>query len=96
MRAHHYRQSGGAVSSGRGSRLSARPRWVGCSVYVPVMWNGEVFGMFNTAAQARYMFDEADMRVQKLFAALAAGVRMGLGGPTLIATIAADLGRWDG
>ncbi|MFC5068541.1 GAF domain-containing protein [Flaviflagellibacter deserti] len=69
---------------------------VGCSIYVPVMWNGEVIGMFNTAAQARYMFDETDMRVQKIFAALAAGVWMGLGGPALVADVAKSLGPWSG
>jgi GAF domain-containing protein len=69
---------------------------VGCSVYVPVMWRGEVIGMFNTAAQARYYFDETDMRVQKLFAALAAAVWMGLGGPALVADVADSLGPWQG
>jgi hypothetical protein len=68
---------------------------VGCSVYVPVMWKGEVIGMFNTAAQARYYFDETDMRVQKLFAALAAAVWMGLGGPALVASVADSLGPWN-
>ncbi|HEY9211252.1 MAG TPA: GAF domain-containing protein [Ancylobacter sp.] len=67
---------------------------VGCSVYVPVMWQGEVIGMFNTAAQARYMFDETDMRVQKIAAALAAGVWMGLGGPAMLADVAETLGEW--
>ncbi len=67
---------------------------VGCSIYVPVMWQGEVIGMFNTAAQARYMFDETDMRVQKLAAALAAGVWMGLGGPSMLGDIARKLGEW--
>lgn len=67
---------------------------VGCSIYVPVMWNGDVIGMFNTAAQARYMYDETDMRVQKLFAALAAGVWMGLGGPGLLCNVAGELGLW--
>lgn len=65
---------------------------VGCSVYVPVMWKGEAIGMFNTAAQARYFLDETDMRVQKLFAALAAAVWMGLGGPALVAEVAEKLG----
>ena len=69
---------------------------VGCSVYVPVMWRGEVIGMFNTAAQARYMFDETDMRVQKLFAACAAGVWMGRGGSYHVAEVARRLGPWPG
>jgi len=67
---------------------------VGCSIYVPVMWNGEVIGMFNTASQARYIYDETDMRVQKLFAACAAAVWMGLGGPQRVAEVAGSLGPW--
>lgn len=67
---------------------------VGCSIYVPVMWKGEVIGMFNTASQARYIYDETDMKVQKLFAACAAAVWMGLGGPQLVAEEAARLGPW--
>jgi len=67
---------------------------VGCSVYVPVMWQGGVIGMFNTAAQARYMLDETDMRVQKLAAALAAGVWMGRGGPEMISELAKTLDPW--
>ena len=69
---------------------------VGCSVYVPVMWAGEVVGMFNTASQARYMFDETDMKVQKLFAACAVAVWMGRGGPDKVAQVAKELGPWPG
>ncbi len=67
---------------------------VGCSIYVPVMWGGDVIGMFNTAAQSRYIYDEADMRVQKLFANAAAASWMALGGPALVARVSADLGPW--
>ncbi|QIB35233.1 GAF domain-containing protein [Ancylobacter pratisalsi] len=67
---------------------------VGCSIYVPVMWKGEVMGMFNTASQARYMYDEEDMKVQKLFAACAVAAWMGLGGPERVAEEAAGLGPW--
>lgn len=67
---------------------------VGCSIYVPVMWRQQVIGMFNTAAQARYMFDETDMQVQKLFASAAAASWMALGGPALVERVAADLGPW--
>jgi len=67
---------------------------VGCSIYVPVMWKGEAIGLFNTAAQARYMYDESDMKVQKLFAALTAAVWMGLGGPQRVADVAAGMPAW--
>jgi len=67
---------------------------VGCSVYVPVMWRSEVIGMFNTAAQARYFYDETDMKIQKLFANAAAASWMGLGGPALVERVAAKLGPW--
>lgn len=72
------------ISSGR----------VGCSVYVPMMWRNEVIGMFNTAAQARYFYDEIDLSVQRLFANAAAASWMGLGGPAYIERLAAKLGPW--
>ena len=52
--------------------------------------------MFNTASQARYMFDETDMKVQKLFAACAVAVWMGRGGPDKVAQVAKELGPWPG
>jgi hypothetical protein len=67
---------------------------VGCSVYVPVMWQGEVIGMFNTAAKARYMFDETDLRMQMLFANCAAATWIALGGKEYIAGVVAALGPW--
>ncbi len=65
---------------------------VGCSVYVPVFWDNEVVGMFNTAAQARYMYDETDLAVQVLFANAAIGAWMAKGGAEMVARVAADLG----
>ena len=67
---------------------------VGCSVYVPVMWKGEVIGMFNTAAQARRMYDKADLQVQVIAAALAAAVWTGLDGPVILRDVATRLGPW--
>ncbi len=67
---------------------------VGCSVYVPMIWGTEVIGMFNTAAQARYMYDETDLRMQVLFANLAAATWMARGGPDHIARLVATLPPW--
>lgn len=67
---------------------------VGCSVYVPVMWKGAVIGMFNTAAQARRMYDETDLQVQVLAAALAAAAWTALDGPKMIRDVAARMGPW--
>jgi putative methionine-R-sulfoxide reductase with GAF domain len=60
---------------------------VGCSVYVPVYWEGRVIGMFNTAAQARYFFDERDLAMQVIFAAAAAATWMAKGGPAYLAEL---------
>jgi putative methionine-R-sulfoxide reductase with GAF domain len=67
---------------------------VGCSVYVPVFWEGRVIGMFNTAAQARYFFDERDLAMQVIFAAAAAATWMAKGGPTYLAELSASLPPW--
>ncbi|WP_375460271.1 GAF domain-containing protein [uncultured Enterovirga sp.] len=67
---------------------------VGCSVYVPVFWEGRVIGMFNTAAQARYFFDERDLATQVIFAAAAAATWMAKGGPAYLASLAASLPPW--
>lgn len=67
---------------------------VGSSVYVPMHWQGQVIGMFNTAAQARSMYDETDMRMQVLFAGMAAVTWMALGGPAYLAGVSANLPPW--
>src|SRR5262245_50320340 len=36
---------------------------VGSTLYLPVVWGQEVIGMFNCAAQARYTYDETDIRL---------------------------------
>jgi putative methionine-R-sulfoxide reductase with GAF domain len=67
---------------------------VGCSIYVPVFWGRDVIGLFNTAAQARYTYDESDLLVQKLFANAAGAAWMALGGPELLEKVTATLGPW--
>ena len=67
---------------------------VGCSVYVPVFWGGRVIGMFNTAAQARYFFDERDLAMQVIFAAAAAATWIAKGGPAYLARLSAGLPAW--
>ena len=67
---------------------------VGCSVYVPVFWEGRVIGMFNTASQARYFFDEDDLAIQVTFAAAAAATWIAKGGPAYLAALSASLPAW--
>ena len=64
---------------------------VGCSLYVPVFWEGRVIGMFNTAAQARYFFDDRDLAMQVIFAAAASATWMAKGGPAYLAELSASL-----
>ena len=52
---------------------------------------GQVIGMFNTAAQARYIYDETDMRMQVLFAGMAAASWMAIGRPAYLAMLSANL-----
>ncbi len=67
---------------------------VGCSMYVPMIWGNEVIGMFNTAAQARFMYDETDLRMQVLFANLAAATWIARGGQKHIEALVARLPPW--
>jgi hypothetical protein len=57
-------------------------------------WGGDVIGMFNVAAMARYTFEETDTRTGILFADLAAATWMALGGPRHLAAIIASLPPW--
>lgn len=66
----------------------------GCSVYVPMIWGNQVIGMFNTAAQARFMYDETDLRMQVLIANLAAATWMARGGQQHIEKLVATLPPW--
>jgi hypothetical protein len=67
---------------------------VGSSLYLPMKWGGDVIGMFNVAAMARYTFEETDTRTGILFADLAAATWMALGGPRYLAAIIASLPPW--
>jgi hypothetical protein len=67
---------------------------VGSSLYLPMKWGGEVIGMFNVAAMARYTFAEIDTRTGILFANLAAATWMALGGPRYLDDIIASLPPW--
>lgn len=67
---------------------------VGCSLYVPVFWDGRVIGMFNTAAQARHFFDGRDLATQVAFAAAAGATWMAKGGPAYLAAVSATLPAW--
>lgn len=52
-------------------------------------------GMFNTAAQARFMYDETDLRMQVLFANLAAATSVARGGPGQIIKPVATRPPWE-
>jgi GAF domain len=67
---------------------------VGCSMYTPVKWGTEVIGLFNTAAQARFMYDETDLAMQELFANLAAATWVAKGGTDFVAGLGAALPPW--
>jgi GAF domain-containing protein len=68
---------------------------MGSAVYAPVVWDGQVLGMFNIAAQARNSFDRTDLQAGMLFANLAAATWVAKGGPAHLADVAARLGPWD-
>ncbi|PWT93196.1 MAG: GAF domain-containing protein [Proteobacteria bacterium] len=67
---------------------------VGSSVYLPVIWQRQVLGMFNVAAEARYTLSEIDLRVGQLFANLSAATWMALDGPRFLADVVASLPLW--
>lgn len=66
----------------------------GCSSYAPVIWNGEVIGMFFAACKARRMYDDRDNRAHDLFAAAVAPTWIARGGMERIAQLAERLGPW--
>lgn len=77
-----------------GFRQILKTARMGSAVYAPVVWNGEVLGMFNIAAQARGTYDKTDLQVGMLFANLAASIWMALDGPAYLAGLASALGPW--
>lgn len=67
---------------------------VGSSLYLPLIWQHRVLGMFNVAAQARYALSEIDLTMGLPFANLAAATWMGLDGPRFLEQVAASLAPW--
>lgn len=67
---------------------------VGSTLYLPMKWDGEVLGMFNCAAMARYTYAETDTRTGLAFANLASATWMALGGPRYLADLVASLPPW--
>ena len=67
---------------------------VGSSVYLPVVWQRQVLGMFNVAAQARYALAEPDLRMGLLFANLSAATWMALDGPRYLEQLLAGMPPW--
>jgi GAF domain-containing protein len=69
---------------------------VGSSCYLPVHWQGQVLGMFNVAAEARYALGDIDVRMGLLFANLAAATWIALDGPRFLESVVASLPPWSG
>jgi GAF domain len=67
---------------------------VGSSLYLPVVWQRQVLGMFNVAAQARYALAEIDLKFGLLFANLSAATWMALDGPRYLEHLLAGLPPW--
>ena len=67
---------------------------MGSAVYAPIVWQSEVLGMFNVAAQARNTYDATDLEVAMLFANLAAATWVALDGPRYLAGVASALPPW--
>lgn len=67
---------------------------MGSAVYAPMVWQGQVLGMFNIAAQARNTYDETDLKTGMAFANLASATWMALGGPGYLAGVVAALPPW--
>jgi len=67
---------------------------VGSSCYLPVIWQRQVLGMFNVAAEARYALSDIDLRMGLLFANLSAATWIALGGPRFLEKVVASLPPW--
>lgn len=67
---------------------------MGSAVYAPMVWQGQVMGMFNIAAQARNTYDETDLKVGMAFANLASATWMATGGPRYLSGVVAALPSW--
>jgi GAF domain-containing protein len=75
-------------------RQILRTTRVGSSCYLPVIWQRQVLGMFNVAAEARYALSEIDRDTGLLFANLAAATWMALEGPRFLEQISNSLPQW--
>jgi GAF domain-containing protein len=58
---------------------------MGSAVFVPLVWQSEVLGVLNVAAQARNTYDTTDLEIAILFANLAAATWIALDGPNYLA-----------
>jgi len=67
---------------------------MGSAMYAPVVWQSQVLGMFNIAAQARNTYDTIDLKIALLFANLAAASWVALNGPHYLAGVASALPSW--
>jgi GAF domain-containing protein len=68
---------------------------MGSAVYVPMLWQGRVLGMFNIAAQARNTYKETDLRMGMLFGNLASATWIALGGPRFLVELTTSLPPWN-
>jgi GAF domain-containing protein len=67
---------------------------MGSALYAPVVWQAQVLGMFNIAAQARNTYDATDLNIALLFANLAAATWVALDGPDYLAGVVSALPPW--
>ena len=67
---------------------------MGSALYAPVVWQAQVLGMFNIAAQARNTYNATDLKFALLFANLAAATWVALDGPHDLARVVSALPPW--
>jgi GAF domain-containing protein len=67
---------------------------MGSALYAPLIWQAEVLGVLNIAAQARNTYDATDLEMALLFAGLAAATWVALGGPRYLAGVVSQLPPW--
>jgi GAF domain-containing protein len=75
-------------------RQILRTARMGSALYAPVVWQAQVLGMFNIAAQARNTYDATDLKIALLFANLAAPTWVALDGPHYLAGVVSALPPW--
>ena len=67
---------------------------MGSALYAPVVWQAQVLGMLNIAAQARNTYDATDLKIALLFANLTAATWVALDGPHYLARVVSALPPW--